>query len=433
LKKAYPIQDARAEQQFETQMKQRKTPVQLQLPAAEMAEWLKQGVGDLIRQAGVILLQDVMNAEVEELVGGKHAPNEQRTGYRWGQEAGWCLVDGQKVPLERPRVRGKHGGEVKLGSYARFQREPAGEQKFWQDTLRGLSNRQYGKCIRRFQDAYGIEKSATSDKFIEVSRRKLRELLERPLGGVDLLAIMIDGKPIKGEMFIVAMGIARDGAKIMLGLRQGATENAEVVSSLCADMVERGLDFGVKRLYVLDGSKALSAAVRKHAGEAALIQRCQLHKRRNVLNHLPDEHQPVIEQKLVAAWAMSDLAAARQALEQVKAQLERLNPSAARSLAEGLEETLTIHRLGLSEALRKTFFSTNPIESALSVVEDKTRRVKRWRKGDMKLRWIASGLLAAEAQFRRVKGFRDLPQLAVALGRLPQDQQKTVASFRKAS
>lgn len=433
MKKAYPIEDHRVGQQFETRLKGRPEPMQLQLPSAEIAEALRRGVGELIRQAGLIVLQDLMESEVQELVGARHAPNQERTGYRWGQEAGWCLVDGQKVPLNRPRVRGKKGGEVKLGSYARFQREPAGEEKFWQDTLRGLSNRQYGKCIRRFQDAYGLEKSAISEKFIDASRQKLRQLLERRLEKLDLLAIMIDGKPVKGEMFIVALGIARDGAKIILGLRQGATENSEVVGSLCADLAERGLDFGVKRLYVLDGSKALAKAVRHHAGDAAVLQRCQLHKRRNVLNHLPDEHQPLIEQKLTAAWAMTDYRQARHALEQVHTQLERINPSAARSLAEGLEETLTIHRLGLSETLRKTFFSTNPIESALSVVEDKTRRVKRWQKGDMKLRWIASGLLAAEAQFRRIKGYKDLPQLAASLGQVGRDPQVPLAAVPKAS
>lgn len=165
--------------------------------------------------------------------------------------------------------------------------------------------------------------------------------------------------------------------------------------------------------------------MRKRAGQAALIQRCQLHKRRNVLGHLPDQHQPFIEQKLMAAWAMSSYEEASKALESVRLELERINPSAARSLAEGLEETLTIHRLGVPEALRKTLFSTNPIESALSVVEDKCRRVKKWQGGDMKLRWVASGLLFAEEQFQRVKGYRDIPQLVAAIqalasgGKLP--------------
>lgn len=317
------------------------------------------------------------------------------------------------------------GREVQLGSYLCFQQDPQFGPKLWWEVLRGLSTRNYGRTVRRFAEAYGIEKSAVSEHFIEASRRKLRELLERDLSRLELCAVMLDGISFDGETFVVALGIGQDGRKTVLGLRQGASENAVVADELCADLERRGLDFQQVRLYVLDGARALAAAVRKRAGQAALIQRCQLHKRRNVLGHLPDQHQPFIEQKLIAAWAMSSYEEARKALDSVRLELERINPSAARSLAEGLEETLTIHRLGVPEALRKTLFSTNPIESALSVVEDKCRRVKKWQGGDMKLRWVASGLLFAEEQFRRVKGYRDIPQLVAAIkalangGKLP--------------
>jgi putative transposase len=425
LERPYQIEDRRAMQRFEAALGSRQAPVQLVLPAMEILTAMRAGVGELIRRAGLELMCLLMEQEVEELVGKRSVPSKERTAYRWGKDDGWCRIDGQKVPLKRPRARQVDGREVQLGSYLCFQQDPQFGPKLWWEVLRGLSTRNYGRTVRRFAEAYGIEKSAVSEHFIEASRRKLRELLERDLSRLELCAVMLDGISFDGETFVVALGIGQDGRKTVLGLRQGASENAVVADELCADLERRGLDFQQVRLYVLDGARALAAAVRKRAGQAALIQRCQLHKRRNVLGHLPDQHQPFIEQKLIAAWAMSSYEEARKALDSVRLELERINPSAARSLAEGLEETLTIHRLGVPEALRKTLFSTNPMESALSVVEDKCRRVKKWQGGDMKLRWVASGLLFAEEQFRRVKGYRDIPQLAAAIkalaneGKLP--------------
>ena len=415
MERPYQIEDRRAMQRFESSLRNRQEPIQLLLPAIEIAAAMREGVGELIRRAGLELISLLMEQEMEELVGQRHRPAAERTAYRWGKEKGWCRIDGQKVPVKRPRARQVDGGELQLGSYLRFQEDSQIQPRLWQELMRGLSTRSYGPAVRRFTEAYGIEKSAVSEQFIEASRRKLRQLLERSLETLELCAVMIDGISFDGETFVVALGICKDGRKTVLGLRQGATENATVAGELCADLEQRGLDFQIARLYVLDGAKALYTAVRKRAGDAALIQRCQLHKRRNVLGHLPDEHQPFIEQKLIAAWAMFGYDQAKHALHSVHAELERLNPSAARSLAEGLEETLTIHRLGVPERLRMTLFSTNPIESALSVVEDKCGRVKRWQGGDMKLRWVASGLLFAEGQFRKVKGYRDLPQLIAAL------------------
>lgn len=425
MERPYQIEDRRAMQRFEATLGSRQEAVQLVLPAVEIVTAMRAGVGELIRRAGLELMFLLMEQEVDELVGKRSVPSRERTAYRWGKDDGWCRIDGQKVALKRPRARQVDGKEVPLGSYLCFQQDPQLGPKLWREVMRGLSTRNYGRTVRRFAEAYGIEKSAVSDHFIEASRKKLRELLERDLSRLELCAVMLDGISFDGETFVVALGIGQDGRKTVLGLRQGASENAAVAGELCADLERRGLDFQRARLWVLDGAKALAAAVRKRAGEAALIQRCQLHKRRNVLGHLPDQHQPFIEQKLMAAWAMSSYEEARKALDSVRLELERINPSAARSLAEGLEETLTIHRLGVPEALRKTLFSTNPIESALSVVEDKCRRVKKWQGGDMKLRWVASGLLFAEEQFRRVKGYRDIPQLVAAIqalasrGKLP--------------
>jgi transposase-like protein len=211
------------------------------------------------------------------------------------------------------------------------------------------------------------------------------------------------------------VGVANDGKKTVLGLREGATENAAVVRELLEDLARRGLDFITPRLYVLDGAKALSAAVKRHAGDGVLIQRCQVHKRRNVLEHLPDEYQPGIERKLLASYGMVEYADAKKALEQIHRELYRINPSAARSLEEGTEETLTVHKLRMPEMLRKSLASTNIIESAFSVAEELCRRVKRWREGDHRERWAGSALLLAESKFRRVKGYKEIPKLLTAL------------------
>jgi transposase-like protein len=277
--------------------------------------------------------------------------------------------------------------------------------------MRGLSTRNYGAVVKDFQSAYGIEKSAVSENFIEASREKVKQLMERPLGELRLCAVLIDGTPFKDRQMIVALGIGCDGRKTVLGIREGATENTAVVSSLLSELVQRGLDFSTPRLYILDGGKALHAAVRRHAGEAAFIQRCQLHKKRNVVDHLPDEHKADVKKKLQNAYSMADYADAKRALDRLHRELMDLNPSAARSLEEGMEETLTVHKLRVPNQLRRTLSCTNVIESAFSIVETVCRNVKRWRTGDQIERWVGSGLLVAERQFRKVIGHRQIPLL----------------------
>jgi len=277
--------------------------------------------------------------------------------------------------------------------------------------MRGISTRNYGAVVKDFQDAYGIEKSAVSENFIEASREKVKQLMERPLGELQLCAVLIDGTPFKDRMMIAALGIGCDGRKTVLGIREGATENTAVVSTLLSELVERGLDFSTPRLYILDGGKALPAAVRKHAGEAAFIQRCQVHKKRNVVDHLPDEHKADVRRKLQNAYAMADYAEARRALDRLHRELMDLNPSAARSLEEGMEETLTVHKLRVPDQLRRTLCCTNVIESSFSIVETVCRNVKRWRDGDHIERWVGSGLLVAERQFRKVIGHKQIPLL----------------------
>jgi transposase-like protein len=355
--------------------------VQLALPLAEVMQMVQDGCGQLLREAGLRLMMLVMEEEAECLVGPRHQQDEQRRGYRWGNEAGYCVVDGQKVPIDRIRLRSKEGGELPLGSYQLFQRSTPLEDGVWWKTMRGLTTRNYGAVTKTFRQAYGVEKSAVSERFVQASKEKLRELLERSLTDLDLCAMLIDGTPVKGRQMIAVIGIDREGMKHVLGLREGATENATVVRELLEDLGQRGVDLTRVRLYVLDGAKALHTAVKKVAGASALIQRCQLHKKRNVRDHLPKQHQASVWRQMCAAYAMRDYEDARRALERLLRELMQLNPSAARSLEEGLEETLTIHRLKLPELQR----------------------------------WVASALLKVESRFRRLKGHKEMPALLSAL------------------
>jgi len=432
MKKPYQIQSQRAVRQLEEMAADGNPAVQMVLPMAEIVGWLHKGVGALIRQAGLRVMELLMEEEVRERVGERSQPQADRTANRWGKERGYCVVMGQKVPIDRPRVRTTDDQEVRLGSYELFHRGEPLTETIWEKLMLGLSTRKYGRAVREFAEAYGLEKSAISEHFIDASRVKLKEMMERRLDKTPLCALLIDATPFAGQQVVAALGISQDGRKTILGIRQGATENATVVGEMLGDLMNRGLDFTVVRLYILDGGKALHAAVKKYAGESAPIQRCQVHKRRNVLDHLTDEQRPVMARKLNAAYALEDYTAAKQALERLHRELIELNPSAARSLAEGLEETLTVHRLQVPPQLRKTLASTNIIESAFSIVERVCANVKRWHAGDQRERWVGSGLLVAEKQFRRVQGHKQIPILLRELEALVPAKSEVVKR-RKAS
>ncbi|MCU1236703.1 MAG: Transposase [Candidatus Solibacter sp.] len=432
MKKPYQIEAQRAIKQLDAMAADGNPAVQMMLPMAEMMGWLRKGVGELIRQAGLQLMDLLMQEEVRELAGERSQPQSDRTAHRWGNERGYCVVMGQKVPIQRPRVRTTDDKEVRLGSYEMFHRGEPLTETVWEKLMLGLSTRNYGQAIRQFTEAYGLEKSAVSEHFIEASRTKLKKMMERRLDKTRLCALLIDATPFQGQQMVAALGIDEYGRKMILGIRQGATENATVVGELLADLVDRGLDFTEPRLYILDGGKALTAAVKKHAGESAAIQRCQVHKRRNVLDHLTDEQKPAVSKKLNAAYALEEYGAAKEALNTLHRELMDLNPSAARSLGEGMEETLTVHRLHMPAQLRKTMASTNVIESAFSIVEKVCKNVKRWHGGDQRERWVGSGLLVAENQFRRITGYKLIPVLMEELKTLC-PSKAAVVKRRKAS
>ena len=390
--------------------------VELPVSLAEVIGGVGSEIERLTGQAGLLIMKAVMDAEVESLAGPKSQHDPNRTATRWAQQPGYVVLAGKKVHVTKPRVRDKAGHEVPLSSYQQFQSPPRRQASICKKLIRGISTRKYEKAVDDFTEGYGISKSAVSRELVAVTKGSLQKLCERRIDELGRLAVLlIDGKYLYGECVVVAMGVDFEGKKHILGLVQGATENSTVVQHLLDELIERGLDAAQRMLIVLDGGKALRKAVRKTFGDQSPVQRCHLHKRRNVKELLPLDYQGSADQRIRTAYAMKDFAQAKAQLEKTVEWLEGINPSAAESLREGLDETLTLHRLGLPEELRKSFQSTNLIESALSVASTVAGRVKRWRSGDMRLRWTAAGLLAAEKQFRRVRGYKLMPKLLARL------------------
>jgi transposase-like protein len=409
LKRRYQIDKQHAAQQFRKRADASNENIQLALPLPEVLALAQKGLMSLALAAFTKLAEGLMHWEVGELAGPKNQANATRDKVRWGAQPGYCVVGGQKVPLDRPRVRDVRHREVPLGSYEVLQQSSLMEDQIWLKIMHGLTTRRYGEVVRELEQAYGIEKSTVSEHFIEASRGRLEKLQARPLGEHAFCAMMIDGTCFEDQQVVVAIGLTLQGHKKVLGLHQGATENATVVKHLLEDIRGRGVDFDVPRLYVLDGGKALSAAVRKVAGKCGLIQRCQVHKIRNVVDHLTEDYKMATRCKMRNAYAMLDHGDAKRALDALLHELMHLNPSAARSLEEGMAETLTVHRLRVPQKLRPTLANTNAIESAFSTVETVCRNVKRWQGGDQYLRWVASGLLWAESRWNRLHSRRDIP------------------------
>lgn len=416
MKKQYQIKKARAAERFEQWAKNNPVPIQLTIPTAGIAELAQHSLGDLLRTVGKIFIETVMESEVQELAGERSQPNAERGAYRWGSEAGFCVIDGQKVPIDRPRVRSRqHDREIPLGSYELFQRASLMEETVWHKIMHGLTMRSYPEVVQQFAEAYGLEKSATSEHFIAASRVKLKQLMTRSLVDVPLTVMLLDGTIFKDQHLVVAIGVDRLGNKVVLGLEQGASENKTVVQGLLGQLADRGVDFNQPRLYLLDGSKALRAAVISFAGDAAFIQRCQIHKVRNVAEYLPEAERHAVKFRMRAAYLQPEEVDAKNALFKLHDELLETNPSAAASLAEGLEETLTVIHLRLTPPLRKSLCSTNAIESSFSTVVKICRQVKRWQGKDHRLRWISSSLLFVESHWCKLHGYRHMPVLVKAL------------------
>jgi putative transposase len=398
-------------------------PEQVQLSLLEIAGSAREGLMALAVGAGIAVLHECMEYEVDEVVGPKGCQNPERAAKRHGHTGGEVTLGGRRVPVSRPRVRtadDRH--EVGLESYALFGSRDLLEAVVLERMLAGVSARRSRRVAEPVGDDVeqrerSTSKSAVSRTFVNGTRAALDELLSRDLSDLELAVVMIDGIELAGMTHVVALGITSDGTKVPLSLREGSTENATVATALLSDLVDRGLALGEQQLFILDGAKALRKAVRDVAGPRALVQRCQRHKERNVVDHLPERERTWVRAKLRKAWADLDHARALASLKALAARLERVYPDAAGSLREGLEETLTVTRLGVTGALKRTLASTNPIESMLCTVRRTQRNVKHWRPGDMRLRWTAAGMAEAQRGFRRVKGHRDLPKLQAAIRR----------------
>jgi putative transposase len=405
--------------------------VRVPLPMAEVWAEMQAKVEELAGQAGLQILRAILENEVAHRVGPPHRPNPSAGCVRWGKQSGYVVFAGKKIPLERPRVRTREGQEVELESYGQLQQDGKLQRAVQEGVVAGLSTRNYGRAVDSVLEGYGIAKSSVSRQFVAASSKQLRVLCERRLEDLNLVVLMIDGIHFGGQVLVVALGIAESGEKHVLGVWQGATENTTVVKGLLEDLVDRGLDLQRRYLVVIDGSKALRAGVERVFGDRVEVQRCQIHKRRNVREYLPENCQKDYDRRMRNAYAMSNYTEAKGALEKIFRQLERINPSAARSLEEGLEETLTVHRLGIGGVLRRKLATTNPIESCLSTVQRVARNVKRWREGNQPLRWTATGLLEAEKKFRRIKGYQELLLLKERLNP-PRIQQKEVRTLEVA-
>ena len=393
--------------------------IQLVLDPEEVLAMLQDSMTDFATEMGLKVARLLLDDEVNQRCGFRYERVAERTVTRYGRQRGVVVIAGQKLPVQRPRIRyTQRCGEAELENYGRLQSPDAMPQSVLRRLVRGVSCRDYEGVVDMAREGFGVKKSSVSRSFVKASAKEVRQLAERRFDGVRFPVIYLDGTPYAGETMIAAMGITEDGTKRLLGVRQGATENAAVCTALLEDLCGRGLDTSSPTLLVLDGAKALHAAVKRVWGQNALIQRCQVHKKRNVQQHLPQKHWQELARQLHAAYHETDYDQALKGLKTTARWLERLNPDAAASLREGMEETLTVVRLGVPELLRRTLATTNPIESAFSVAENVTSRVKCWRDGDMRQRWCTAGLMRAESKFRRVKGHRHMAQLLKALDRL---------------
>ena len=371
---------------------------------------------------GFRVMAEMMEEELTTTVGPKHAKLAERTASRHGTAPGSVVLGGRRVAVTRPRARTTDGAEVELGTYAAFADDDLLAGVVMERMLAGLATRRH----RAANEPVGAEVEATarstsrssvSRRFVAHTAKALDGLMSRDLSDLDVAALMVDGVNFAEHCCVVALAICADGTKVPVGLWLGDTENKTVVTHLLADLVDRGLSADGGLLVVIDGAKALARAVGKVFGDHALVQRCTLHKRRNVADHLPDGERGWVDARLARAFNQADADTGLRQAKDLARQLETRWPDAAASLREGIEDMFTVRRLGVGDRLAKTVMTTNPIESMIWVGRTTTRNVKRWRDGTMVKRWAAAGMLNAERSFRRVKGCRDMPTLVAALRR----------------
>jgi transposase-like protein len=387
------------------------------VPMVTLLEQGQLAVEELVGQLGKAMLEAVLAISAEQVAGPPHPGRPGGAIRRHGEQGGVVALGGQKVRVSKPRLRRKGGGagaEITIPAYAAMQDDEGLRARLLSIVMRGVSTRHYEEVVPELAERCGVSRSAVSRQLQQASAEALKELCERRFDEAELLVIYLDGKDFGGHQVVSAIGVELSGKKHVLGLTEGATENAVVVKELLEELVARGVSPERKRLFVIDGSKALRKAIEEVFGRHNPVQRCQAHKRRNVLGYLPKELQGQVAAVLRAAWRLDP----KEGMARLRTQiewLERAYPKAAASLREGLEETFTIARLGLSPMLRKCLTTTNIIESSLSGVEGRTGRVTRWRSGEMALRWAAAAALETERNFRKLMGHKELWMLKAAL------------------
>jgi len=383
-------------------------------PLERMLEEMRLEFHAFATSAGVLVMKALMEAEENHLAGDRQSHDTEVN--RWGKEHGSVMLGGQKVVIDRQRLRTRSGKEVRLSSYECFRANDARAHAVYERLLAGVSCRDYDRTVEEVADGFGVSKSVVNRDMIHATAKDLEALCERDLSALDVWALLIDGVKVGKAMIVVAVGLDITGQKHILGFHEGSTENARVCTDLFHDMQRRGFPKAHPILVVLDGSKALRSAVDGFFGESAKIARCHQHKCRNVKDYLPKEYHAEYERKLKAAWGMRNYDDARRALAGVVRDLGRVSIQAATSLEEGFEETLTLHRLEVPQVLWVHLRTTNLIESPFSYVRDVMHNIKRWRPNtNQAARWIASGLLHAEKRMRRIKGYKSMSILRAVL------------------
>ena len=379
------------------------------------------GKVELIRSLvplGLMHVEEMLDDEVTALAGDRYARKDASIGgRRHGSNPGTVGLAGQRVPIRVPRIRRVAGGEISLRSCAALHGERAVNDRLLTRVLYGISCRNYEAAAEAIPGAIGLSGSTVSRTFIQASAAKLREFHERDLSDEDVVAVVLDGKTFAEATMVMALGITMTGEKRFLGFVETDTENAQVLTLFLRSLLERGLDVSQGVLVILDGGKGLRAAVRKAFRRRALVQRCQWHKRENVVSYLATTEQPLWRQRLQRAYHRPEYAEAAAALRQLHGELEERNQSAAGSLAEGLDETLTLHRLGVYDVLGRSLKTTNCLESINALVEERCAKVDHWQNSSQRHRWLATALLDIEPRLRKVMGYRHLPKLREALQR----------------
>ncbi len=392
--------------------------VQLSVPLYGVLRDVQEAFFGLCVEAGKATLGAMMEADRERLCGAKGRPDSERWAYRGGHAASSVVLGGRRIGVQRPRARQVEGGELVLPTFTWAAGADPLDRATMQAIAAGVTTRRYRGTLDPLpakEQERSVSKSAVSRRFVELSAEQVQDWLSRKLTGIDLPIVMIDGIYFAERVVLVALGIDAKGKKHVLGLREGSTEKTQVVRAMLAELIERGLDADRPRLWVIDGGKALRRAIVETFGTSALIHRCQEHKRRNVLEHLPEALHAGTNRAMRDAWNASDAKLARRQLDRLVARLAKDHPSAAASLREGMDETLTLQNLGIGGALYVTLRTTNPIENLNGSIAIYTRNVKRWRHGEMLQRWIASALTDASQRFRALRGYRDMPKLINAL------------------